>query len=49
MYLEKTMYRWHAVASWTWDARDGTHGICRMLFDGCCPDCKFPGDNCPLS
>ncbi|KAH1229492.1 Anaphase-promoting complex subunit 11 [Glycine max] len=41
-------YRWHAVASWTWDAQDETCGICRMAFDGCCPDCKLPGDDCPL-
>ncbi|GAU25570.1 hypothetical protein TSUD_260040, partial [Trifolium subterraneum] len=40
---------WHAVASWTWDAQDETCGICRMAFDGCCPDCKLPGDDCPLS
>uniref|UniRef100_A0A6N2N6P6 Anaphase-promoting complex subunit 11 n=2 Tax=Salix viminalis TaxID=40686 RepID=A0A6N2N6P6_SALVM len=40
--------RWHAVASWTWDAQDETCGICRMAFDGCCPDCKLPGDDCPL-
>ncbi|KAI3691197.1 hypothetical protein L2E82_49416 [Cichorium intybus] len=40
--------RWHAVASWTWDAHDETCGICRMPFDGCCPDCKLPGDDCPL-
>ncbi|XP_020521529.1 anaphase-promoting complex subunit 11 isoform X3 [Amborella trichopoda] len=39
---------WHAIASWTWDAQDETCGICRMAFDGCCPDCKFPGDDCPL-
>ncbi|CAI0430633.1 unnamed protein product [Linum tenue] len=39
---------WHAVASWTWDAKDETCGICRMAFDGCCPDCKLPGDDCPL-
>ncbi|GJU07929.1 probable LRR receptor-like serine/threonine-protein kinase [Tanacetum coccineum] len=39
---------WHAVASWTWDAHDETCGICRMAFDGCCPDCKLPGDDCPL-
>ncbi|KAL8214829.1 hypothetical protein R6Q57_004278 [Mikania cordata] len=42
------MYRWHAVASWTWDAHDETCGICRMAFDGCCTDCKLPGDDCPL-
>ena len=41
--------RWHAVASWTWDAQDETCGICRMAFDGCCSDCKLPGDDCPLS
>ncbi|XP_004287933.1 PREDICTED: anaphase-promoting complex subunit 11-like isoform 1 [Fragaria vesca subsp. vesca] len=40
--------RWHAVAAWTWDAQDETCGICRMAFDGCCPDCKLPGDDCPL-
>ncbi|KAM2605981.1 hypothetical protein TB2_034721 [Malus domestica] len=39
---------WHAVASWTWDAQDETCGICRMAFDGCCPDCKLPGDDFPL-
>ncbi|XP_042972098.1 anaphase-promoting complex subunit 11 isoform X3 [Carya illinoinensis] len=42
------MILWHAVASWTWDAQDETCGICRMAFDGCCPDCKLPGDDCPL-
>ncbi|PPE01009.1 hypothetical protein GOBAR_DD01972 [Gossypium barbadense] len=40
--------KWHAVASWTWDAQDETCGICRMAFDGCCSDCKLPGDDCPL-
>ncbi|KAK7335217.1 hypothetical protein VNO80_26994 [Phaseolus coccineus] len=40
--------KWHGVASWTWDAQDETCGICRMAFDGCCPDCKLPGDDCPL-
>nr|GMD26937.1 anaphase-promoting complex subunit 11 [Ipomoea batatas] len=45
---ESQDYTWHAVASWTWDAQDETCGICRMAFDGCCPDCKIPGDDCPL-
>ncbi|KAL6527876.1 ubiquitin-protein ligase Anaphase Promoting Complex [Orobanche minor] len=40
---------WHAVASWTWGAQDETCGICRMAYDGCCPDCKLPGDDCPLT
>ncbi|KAG5149438.1 hypothetical protein JHK82_016319 [Glycine max] len=29
-------------------AQDETCEICRMAFDGCCPDCKLPGDDCPL-
>jgi len=24
-------------------------GICRVPFEGCCPACKVPGDDCPLS
>ncbi|KAJ6420651.1 hypothetical protein OIU84_028076 [Salix udensis] len=47
-FLSFLTHRWHAVASWTWDAQDETCGICRMAFDGCCPDCKLPGDDCPL-
>ncbi|KAG5226533.1 anaphase-promoting complex [Salix suchowensis] len=47
-YNESEAATWHAVASWTWDAQDETCGICRMAFDGCCPDCKLPGDDCPL-
>ncbi|XP_020276105.1 anaphase-promoting complex subunit 11 isoform X1 [Asparagus officinalis] len=46
--MKVKILNWHAVASWTWDAQDETCGICRMAFDGCCPDCKFPGDDCPL-
>ncbi|XP_022981687.1 anaphase-promoting complex subunit 11 [Cucurbita maxima] len=45
---ESKNFEWHAVASWTWNAQDETCGICRMAFDGCCPDCKLPGDDCPL-
>lgn len=39
---------WNGVASWKWIANDDTCGICRVAFDGCCPDCKLPGDDCPL-
>lgn len=40
--------------------RDGTHqheaadteedvcGICRVSYNGTCPSCKYPGDECPL-
>lgn len=41
-------FSWTAVATWRWVANDDNCGICRMAFDGCCPDCKLPGDDCPL-
>lgn len=53
--------RWNAVAQWRWDVgQDGEAeidedseedlcGICRVSYDGCCPTCKVPGDDCPLS
>ncbi|KAI0825263.1 anaphase-promoting complex subunit Apc11 [Trametes gibbosa] len=48
---------WHGIAQWRWDT--GTNdpdddgegdvcGICRVPFEGCCPSCKMPGDDCPL-
>jgi len=39
---------WKTVASWTWNAGDDVCGICRSPFDGCAPDAKFPGDDCPV-
>lgn len=24
-------------------------GICQVAFEGCCPECRRPGDDCPLS
>ncbi|SCV73883.1 BQ2448_6313 [Microbotryum intermedium] len=30
------------------DEDDDVCGICRVAYDGCCPDCKTPGDACPL-
>ena len=39
---------WQGVCAWKWVANDDTCGICRVAFDGCCPDCKLPGDDCPL-
>eukprot|EP00093_Oithona_nana_P006650 06650.XXX_144592_145094_1 [CDS] Oithona nana genome sequencing. len=46
--LKVTVKGWNGVASWKWIANDDTCGICRVAFDGCCPDCKSPGDDCPL-
>jgi hypothetical protein len=40
---------WHAVATWRWDMpEDEVCGICRVQFDGTCPTCKYPGDDCSL-
>uniref|UniRef100_T1IQK8 Ubiquitin activating enzyme 4 n=1 Tax=Strigamia maritima TaxID=126957 RepID=T1IQK8_STRMM len=39
---------WGGIATWRWIANDDSCGICRMPFDACCPDCKVPGDDCPL-
>lgn len=38
---------WHTVASWKWQVNDELCVICRSHFDGCCEDCKAPGDDCP--
>jgi hypothetical protein len=44
-----TLPEWSVVAAWKWDVKDEENcGICRMAYDGCCPDCKVPGDDCPL-
>jgi hypothetical protein len=49
---------WSAVAQWRWNTGNTNHdqddegdvcGICRVPFEGCCPSCKMPGDDCPLS
>ncbi|XP_008548573.1 anaphase-promoting complex subunit 11 isoform X1 [Microplitis demolitor] len=39
---------WTGVSTWRWIANDDNCGICRMPFDASCPDCKTPGDDCPL-
>ncbi len=31
------------------DEEDDVCGICRVAFEACCPACKTPGDDCPLS
>ncbi|ORY23546.1 anaphase-promoting complex subunit 11 [Naematelia encephala] len=30
------------------DEDDDVCGICRLAFESCCPECKVPGDDCPL-
>jgi anaphase-promoting complex subunit 11 len=48
MAFKVKVKRWHAVASWTWDAGDDVCGICRNAFDGCAPESKYPGDDSPV-
>lgn len=55
--MKVTVKHWHVVAYWRWDTgnteEDGEEGdvcgICRVPYEGCCPGCKMPGDDCPLS
>ncbi|KAJ7058301.1 anaphase-promoting complex subunit 11 [Mycena amicta] len=57
--MQVTIKHWHAVAQWRWDTgadhndstselEDDVCGICRVPYEGCCPSCKVPGDDCPL-
>ncbi|CAG8042187.1 unnamed protein product [Penicillium nalgiovense] len=47
--MKVTIKEWNAVATWHWDIpEDEVCGICRVQFDGTCPTCKFPGDDCAL-
>ncbi len=47
--MKVTVKSWLAVAVWRWVTNDNIEcGICRLPFDGCCPDCRIPGDDCPL-
>ena len=47
--MKVNIKQWNAVASWRWDMpEDDVCGICRVQFDGTCPTCKYPGDECAL-
>lgn len=47
--MKVTIRSWHSVATWRWDMpEDDVCGICRVQFDGTCPTCKYPGDECTL-
>lgn len=48
--MKVVIKEWNAVATWKWNTPDDeVCGICRVQFDGTCPVCKYPGDDCPLS
>jgi anaphase-promoting complex subunit 11 len=47
--MKVTITNWDAVATWRWDIpEDDVCGICQVHFDGTCPTCKYPGDDCSL-
>ena len=47
--MKVVIKQWNGVASWRWDMpEDEVCGICRVQFDGTCPTCKYPGDDCAL-
>lgn len=48
--LVVTIRKWQAVGVWSWNAGDvdDVCGICRVAFDACPPDAKFPGDDSPV-
>ena len=39
---------WQGVATWTWNDASDVCGICHSPYDGCAPDCKYPGDDSPV-
>lgn len=56
--MKVAVKRWNAVAQWRWDTGNAEQdddgegdvcGICRVPYEGCCPSCKMPGEDCPLS
>ncbi|KAK4153367.1 hypothetical protein C8A00DRAFT_43726 [Chaetomidium leptoderma] len=47
--MKVNIKKWNAVATWRWDIPDDdVCGICQVHFDGTCPTCKYPGDDCPI-
>ncbi|KAI6657537.1 Anaphase-promoting complex subunit 11-like [Oopsacas minuta] len=41
--------KWNVVAFWKWIASEEECGICRFEFEACCPDCRLPGESCPMA
>ena len=36
------------VGHWRWVTDYDICGICQLAFEFCCPDCRLPGDYCPI-
>lgn len=57
--MKVEILEWNGISTWNWNFIeygnnnksayiDELCGICRVAFEGTCPDCKFPGDDCPI-
>lgn len=47
--MKVTIKEWNSVATWRWNIpEDDVCGICQVHFDGTCPACKYPGDDCSV-
>lgn len=48
--LRVRIKKWHGVAHWTWNCgeEDDLCGICQSPYEGVAPNCKYPGDECPV-
>ncbi|KAI5957350.1 APC11 [Candida jiufengensis] len=57
--MKVKVVKWTGYCTWHWDLASSTNsdgsgyvedtcGICRVSFDGACPTCKYPGDECPV-
>lgn len=48
--MKLNVVSWNMAAQWSWNVKedDDVCGICHSAYDGCCPTCKMPGDDCPL-
>lgn len=55
--MKVRILEWQGISAWRWRLNESGHlesgadelcGICRVPFDGTCPNCKYPGEECPL-
>ena len=46
--MKVKLNKMNLVANWSWQLGDNEHcTICMSPFECACPQCKFPGDDCP--
>ncbi|KAI6189357.1 Anaphase-promoting complex subunit 11 [Aphelenchoides fujianensis] len=47
--LQLTIKQVQLTGEWRWrESREDKCGICHSPFEGCCVDCRMPGDPCPM-